>query len=393
MDNQTHVPLMQSQANSAGMFPYDANSMGVGGNNPIAALSIARNIGTYGNTHNPRATSITPPVTPKGSTFGRGNMGTGYPLTPPITSKEGEEAHDATNLVFEVGAWNPNADEQHFSTHLEPGDPVYVAPPKKHGINIVEMFNVGQLNKRLRDAYLMVMSSFNHESRVGAIGETTKFMKLLEEFGESGLELFHIHYMQGTLELLFDSDNRDTRSRLAQLHKLATSDQYYCMTSFGIDLRWKFVGFVLTTSDPLRIKGSQKLGYSRKLSVNVTVRGEIQRALNLWGGYKEVDSGSKLHFILRKHQGGDGEECFEVVPWGSRDRLSIPNSVITYKDYNGLTVRGKSSYVGYIQLPTQKKFISKPTVLMACGLIPDTFDKIREAAAGLSFFRLEVKMI
>lgn len=396
MEDQTNPPINQLSSRNGVQGSFSTNTRGNGGRgNPLAALDIARNVGTYGNSYNPRGRgSLNAGRTPKGRHVGNnGQLPSSFPITNPITSKEGEEAHDATNIVFEVAAWNPNADEQNFSTHLEPGDPVFVAPTKDRRSRIVEMFNLGQLNKVVRDGYIRVMSQYAFEQQSGNTGDTTKFMRLLAEFGENGLELYHTHYSSGTLELLFEKNSsEETKSKLKQLHTLAISDQYYCMTAFGVFDRWKFVGFVLTTSDPLRINGSQKLGYSRKLAVNVTMRGEIQRALNLWGGHTELDSHSKLYFILRKSKARKGAEYFEIIPWGSRNRASVPRSLLQYRDDSGKLRQGKTYYVGYIQLPSLKKVISNPARLMASGLIPDTFDKIREAAAALTKFRVEVRM-
>lgn len=389
---ETNESFLQPFSSNNAERSFMANNRGNlngGGNNPLAALSLIQNPGTFGSPHNPIGRGpIHPNETPKGLTISRGaHLPSRYPLTPPITSKEGEEAHDATNIVFQVGAWNPNVDEQNFNTHLEPGDPVFVAPTTKS--TLVEMFNPGQLNKILRDGYRRVMEQVLYEKDIG--GKATAFMKLLADFGEGSIETYHTHKQAGTLKLMFNGEE-EKRSQIKELHRLATSDEFYYMTCFGVSDRWKFVGFVLTTSDPLRIKGSQRLNYARQLSVNVTVRGEIQRALNLWGGYSETDSCSKLYFILNKIKSNTGYGSFQFVPYGSRNRASIPRSQLLYRDSFGMLRPGSVTYVGYIQLPSKRKTVSAPTKLMASGLIADTFDKIREAAASLQKIRIEVKM-
>lgn len=367
-----------------------------GGGNPLAALNIARNAGNaYGPSYNPRGRGpLNPQGFPSGLSVSSGNMGSDFPLTQPITSKEGEEAHDATNLKFEVAAWNPNADEQNFSTHLEEGDPVFVAPGKNPRGGIYEMFNVGQLNKLLRDEYQRVMERARIESRATqGGGEVTQFLALLREFGESGLSEYVSNYNKGTTKDMYPDDSDGRSSRLAEFHRLSTTDKFYCMTSHGIRSRWRFVGIFMNSSDPKRIHGSQKLGYSRKLVANVTVRGEFQSALNLWGGYSEVDSMSKLFFVLRKARAKNSDFAhFELVPWGSRDRASIPRSLARYEDHTGAFVDAVTYYVGFIQQPSYKETISMPQVYMAMGLTEDSHDKIRESAAPLDKIRIEVRM-
>jgi len=358
--------------------------------NPLAALNLARNAGSMGSSYDPRGRGplTAPRPSSGGSPVDMMNIPNKLPLTDISDATWGQQSHAFTSQVFEVAAWNPNADEHNYKTHLEPGDAVFVAPIMQSRVNgkLVEMFNVGQLNKILRDDTIKVMEDERMERETGKAGSTSRFLALLRKHGEDGLRLYHHHYYKGTLAFLGDK-----AKTLQEFYKLGVSDQFYCMTSFGVYQRWKFVGFVHTTSDPLRINGSQVLGYSRKLAVNVTVAGEIQRAINIWGGHAETDSQSHLHFVLRRAVQKDGMGAMEIIPWGSRERASIPRSLLKYEDRSGCCVSGRTYYVGYIQLPSNQPRVSVPAIYQSCGLIAGTHDRIREASARLPTVRIEVR--
>lgn len=305
-----------------------------------------------------------------------------------VTTTEGESGgqHDAAQFTYTVVPWNQNAAEgmdTNNQTHLEPGDPVFVQSLSVERYQLYNLINVAQLNTALADNTVVFMARVAKR-----IPEAVKFNNFLQTYGDRWLNIYIYHRDTNSLRhlrALFESigDAEEMLSQLKEMAQMAIQKDYYSLTKYGIRHHWNFVGFVLNTSDPLRIRGIQQLGYSRVLSVNVTVKGNFEAALQIWPGLKQCPARSKLYFVLTRVSTEDGSTPFQFVPWGSRTRESVPLSLLQYYDDAGHLSDGDSIYVGVVHLPPNRDAPDSMR-LLAAGLIRETPHVQREAGAKLT---------
>jgi hypothetical protein len=281
---------------------------------------------------------------------------------------------------------NQNAHESvdvHKQTHLEPGDFVFVQTLVVEQFVLYNMLNIAQLNTALRDNTIV------HKTRVAKGNpDAVRFQGYMDRYGDHWLCLYVQHRERNTLKEfreLFDTPAMAEKaiSELKDMAKMAVRKNYYSLTRYGVRATWNFVGCVLTTSDPLRMKGIQQYGYSRVLSVNVTVKGNFEAALQLWAGQDKVPAQSKLFFVTTRVITERGPGPFQLIPYGSRTRESIPRALITYRDDAGFLCQGCCTYIGGLHLPPNRE-PPQAMRLVAAGLIPETPHMQREAGAQLT---------
>jgi hypothetical protein len=302
------------------------------------------------------------------------------------TTSEGDGHGDfpACNFTYTVVPWNPNVNESaniHNQTHLEPGDPVFVQTLVVEQFVLYNMLNAAQLNSTLRDNTVVFRARVAKNQP-----DAVKFNNYLRRYGENMLSVYANLRAEGRLRYLralFGSDADIEMAALKEFHKMSTNKHYYALTRYGISQTWNFVGFVLTTSDPLRMKGIQQFGYSRVLAVNVTVKGNFEDILQLWPGPKQCPAQSHLWFVLTRLLTDRGVGPFQYYPFGSRMRESIPRSLLSYRGEDGRLCEGAAIYVGKCQLPPNRDG-SDSMRMVAAGLVAETPHAQREAGAQLT---------
>lgn len=385
-----------AQPNPAGMFQgtsqIGASPSSIAGNALQAGSALAQRAGgarQLGNWQGMHTARINAGPANTGQRWNQvpGQANRGAAITArPITVTEGESGgeHDASNFVYTVVPYNMNAMEGgdvNKQTHLEPGDPVFVQTVVVEQYVLYNMLNAGQLNSALRDNTVLF------QTRVAKSDPTAvKFMAYLRRWGEHWLNVYALCRARNTIatELapLFGDNSAQAMDELKDFFKMSTDRDYYSLTRYGITSMWNFVGFVLTTSDPLRLKGIQQFGYSRVLSVNVTVKGNFEAALQLWRGI-DIPAQAKLYFVLTRVPTERGAGPFQFVPWGSRTRESVPRSILAYRDESGALADGHTVFVGTVHLAPNRE-ASDSMRLVAAGLIPETPHMQREAGAQLT---------
>lgn len=242
-----------------------------------------------------------------------------------------------------------------------------------HGLHAI--VTLSKLNNIMRDANETYQQYLREQDP-----EALAFQRYLKTIGEPALEEYH-------------RTRQSDIAGIVDFYNMATKDIYCYQTKFGILQRWNYLGVVLSKQEASSLMSIDMTASSEHVHVIGVVVGERARTFNIWGTSKETIVGSKTWLILRRARlrkdeaGGRGQ--FQIVPYASRVRDSIPHAVIHYHGgKDEALIRGHAWMIGTVSEGTNVNAIGAARQ-NALGIFTSE-QGAYEATVSLPYFYLQL---
>jgi hypothetical protein len=265
-----------------------------------------------------------------------------------------EHASDTfVSYTYLLGPWMDEA-----NARIASGMAIFVSSYIDDSYGTCFATSIAHLNNQMAMAY----QRFQIESTPDtgeATADAIRFRTLLERFGDDPIDQYATAIANGAIKPGNGSDD------MTEFMDMAQKPEFQLLTRYGISHNWRFAGFALSQPEYGR-EGCFDNDEPLSLAVAVAKKATVT---NVWGSANSCHAGSKAYFLLRRKRVAGGYGPFEIFPYVTSVRTSVPMGEISYVDYSGKITRGRIFGAGTV---LQESMFEAPAnrIHMATGLSP-----------------------
>ena len=308
------------------------------------------------------------------------------------TTSAGEHANGTVTFRYVLN----NACQRYYaSRNIKPmaGDFMFVERNVDQASATHFMLPFQFLNMYLREK---AMAAHNKNS-----ASYKKLMDHVNKYGQKFLLEFDVakssgiaHPQSAYAKMLDDGGNDFGYANMLSLYNLALTDELYALTQLGVRSRWNFLGCLIMESQANNDTTGSELRRIRTGAVTIVTQKRMEKALNFWGGRRDLINGSRLYFVLSAKEyimGQTAKTIYQYVPVA--DSLSshpYMRDMISMDERNAICCN-HAIYVGIIDESTQDS-IHEGRRMAASGLKDSNAEEVRMFSAHLPKCRIQIRI-
>jgi hypothetical protein len=203
-----------------------------------------------------------------------------------------------------------------------------------HDLNMYTQVSLAKLNELLKAAH----DTYEAMTAPAALDpEAAEFARLLEEYGEDMLENYHRARKAGdyAVKNMFTGVTNGSEAELRKFYDMAINKPVLrYMTKLGILSHWNIIGITVGVNRGTGLDETDNAMHSERVTVINNIVAKRAMVHNIFGDNRDIPTGADTWLVLRRvmRRGNRGPGRFEIVPYASRSRISVPRDLAIYSD-------------------------------------------------------------